>query len=284
MIAKALTLPADGLILDLEDAVPPDRKAATRPIVREWLQKLDFGGRERWVRMNPIFTDLAVARTWRRRSRVGPTATSCRSRATRATCARSRSSSTPRASRTACRSARTQARRPSPPRRRKGCSTSREIAAASPRIVALSLGHRGSVGGDGAAPRAGRRRPVPRHPALRARDVRGRGLRGGRRGIDTVYTDIADLDGLRRECEEGVAMGFTGKISIHPEPDRRHQRGVHAVAGGPGGGARAGGAVRRARRARASSRSASRARWWTRPHLTRARKVIARAGGASGPR
>jgi citrate lyase subunit beta/citryl-CoA lyase len=31
-----------------------------------------------------------------------------------------------------------------------------------------------------------------------------------------VYTDIADLDGLRRECEEGVAMGFAGKISIHP--------------------------------------------------------------------
>lgn len=45
MIAKALTLPADGLILDLEDAVTPDRKAATRPVVRGWLQNLDFGGR-----------------------------------------------------------------------------------------------------------------------------------------------------------------------------------------------------------------------------------------------
>ena len=33
MIAKALTLPADGLILDLEDAVAPDLKAQTRPIV-----------------------------------------------------------------------------------------------------------------------------------------------------------------------------------------------------------------------------------------------------------
>jgi citrate lyase subunit beta/citryl-CoA lyase len=29
MLEKALTLPADGLILDLEDAVPPDRKTAT---------------------------------------------------------------------------------------------------------------------------------------------------------------------------------------------------------------------------------------------------------------
>src|SRR5258708_33054773 len=61
MIARPLTRPAAGLILDLEDAVTPDRKAATRPIVRGWLQNLDFGGRERWVRMNPIFTDHAEA-------------------------------------------------------------------------------------------------------------------------------------------------------------------------------------------------------------------------------
>ena len=38
----------------------------------------------------------------------------------------------------------------------------------------------------------------------------------GVQALDTVYTDIADLAGLRRECEEGVAMGFVGKISIHP--------------------------------------------------------------------
>ncbi|MBI4593150.1 MAG: CoA ester lyase, partial [Candidatus Rokubacteria bacterium] len=61
MIAKALTLDADGLILDLEDAVPPDRKAATRPIVRGWLEKLDFGGRERWVRMNPLASGVGRA-------------------------------------------------------------------------------------------------------------------------------------------------------------------------------------------------------------------------------
>ena len=34
--------------------------------------------------------------------------------------------------------------------------------------------------------------------------------------LDTVYTDIPDLEGLRRECREGVAMGFSGKLSIHP--------------------------------------------------------------------
>src|SRR3989442_7753110 len=46
MLARALTLPADGLILDLEDAVAPDRKAATRGVVREWLGRA-FGGRVR---------------------------------------------------------------------------------------------------------------------------------------------------------------------------------------------------------------------------------------------
>src|SRR5262245_63978634 len=61
MIQKALTLPADGLILDLEDAVVPDRKAATRPIVRGWLEALDFGGRERWVRMNPVWGEHGEA-------------------------------------------------------------------------------------------------------------------------------------------------------------------------------------------------------------------------------
>src|SRR5262245_63638063 len=54
MMARALALPADGLILDLEDAVPPDRKVATRPIVTRWLRELDFAGRERWIRMNPL--------------------------------------------------------------------------------------------------------------------------------------------------------------------------------------------------------------------------------------
>ena len=38
----------------------------------------------------------------------------------------------------------------------------------------------------------------------------------GVESLDTVYTDIPDLDGLRRECRDGVAMGFSGKISIHP--------------------------------------------------------------------
>jgi citrate lyase subunit beta/citryl-CoA lyase len=34
--------------------------------------------------------------------------------------------------------------------------------------------------------------------------------------IDGVFNDIADADGLRRECQQGQVMGFDGKTLIHP--------------------------------------------------------------------
>ena len=39
---------------------------------------------------------------------------------------------------------------------------------------------------------------------------------GGVPAIDAVWTDLGDLDGLRREAAHGAAMGFDGKITIHP--------------------------------------------------------------------
>jgi citrate lyase subunit beta/citryl-CoA lyase len=34
--------------------------------------------------------------------------------------------------------------------------------------------------------------------------------------LDGVWNDIADLDGLERECAQGAAFGFDGKSVIHP--------------------------------------------------------------------
>jgi len=34
--------------------------------------------------------------------------------------------------------------------------------------------------------------------------------------IDTVFSDVADMDGLRRSCLEAKGLGFTGKGCIHP--------------------------------------------------------------------
>jgi citrate lyase subunit beta / citryl-CoA lyase len=64
-IAKAAAMAADGVILDLEDAVPPAQKARAREWVVAALRRVDFGARERIVRVNAAgtpehTTDLAA--------------------------------------------------------------------------------------------------------------------------------------------------------------------------------------------------------------------------------
>jgi len=54
-LAKAEGLAADVLILDLEDAVVPERKAAARGLVREFLSvRPDNRRQQLWVRINPL--------------------------------------------------------------------------------------------------------------------------------------------------------------------------------------------------------------------------------------
>jgi citrate lyase subunit beta/citryl-CoA lyase len=38
----------------------------------------------------------------------------------------------------------------------------------------------------------------------------------GRMALDSVYLDIGDLDGLRAETDDAVAVGFDAKVAIHP--------------------------------------------------------------------
>jgi citrate lyase subunit beta/citryl-CoA lyase len=38
----------------------------------------------------------------------------------------------------------------------------------------------------------------------------------GRMALDSVYLDIKDLDGLRVEVDDAVAVGFDAKVAIHP--------------------------------------------------------------------
>jgi citrate lyase subunit beta/citryl-CoA lyase len=214
MFTRALTLPADGLILDLEDAVAPDRKAATRGVVREWLARHDFGGRERWVRMNPIATGLGEAdleetiagrpdgyvvpkpgraADIREIARILDRLEQQHGIANGATRLTVIATETP-----------------------EGLLNIREISTASPRTVAVSWGVEdlGAAMGLGRVrDEAGKYLDIPRYARVMCSVVASA---AGIEAIDTVFTDIADLAGLRRECEEGVAMGFTGKISIHP--------------------------------------------------------------------
>jgi citrate lyase subunit beta/citryl-CoA lyase len=55
-LEKARTLPADGVILDLEDAVAPDAKEAARKQVADTVKAGGFGAREVFIRVNAIDT------------------------------------------------------------------------------------------------------------------------------------------------------------------------------------------------------------------------------------
>ena len=65
-LEKAKTLPADGVILDLEDSVAPETKEAARQQVTDAVKAGGFGAREIFIRVNGVDTpwhadDLAVA-------------------------------------------------------------------------------------------------------------------------------------------------------------------------------------------------------------------------------
>jgi citrate lyase subunit beta/citryl-CoA lyase len=273
MLEKALTLPADGLILDLEDAVPPERKAETRPIVRAWLER-DFGGRERWIRMNPIATPLAradleetiaghpdgyVVPKPRHAGDVREIAQLLDVLEHRHGISPGRTRLLPIATETP-----------------EGLLNIREVAAASPRIVAVSWGIE-DLGAAMGLPRVrdarGQYLDIPRYARTMCAIAASA---AGVDWLDTVYTDIADLEGLRRECEDGVAMGFSGKISIHPSqievinevftPDKAAVAEARELV-----------ALFDEHRARGLYAFRFKGQMVDAPHLTRARKLIERA-------
>ncbi len=276
MLAKALTIPADGLILDLEDSVPPDRKEATRPLVLDWLRARDFGGRERWVRMNPLATgfgrgDLEVTIAGRPDGYLVPKpreATDVREIAHALDALEYRHGIPNGTTRLILIATETP----------EGLLNIREVTLASPRIVAVSWGIEDLSAAMG-LPRVrdaeGRYLDIPRYARTMCAVAASA---AGVDALDTVYTDIADLDGLRRECDEGVAMGFAGKMSIHPG-----QVPVINEAFTPAKAvvdeARELVAAFAEHRARGVYAFRFKGQMVDAPHLTRAQKIIARAGG-----
>lgn len=274
MIAKALTLPADGLILDLEDAVTPDKKAETRPIVRRWLETLDFGGRERWVRMNPIgsaYAEADIAETIAGRPDGYVVPKPNRAEDVRRVVALiekyEEREKVPFGSTKLL---------PIATETPEGLLHIREIAGASPRIAAISWGIEdlsAAMGLPQTRDDEGRYLDIPRYARVMCALAASA---AGVEAIDTVYTDIPDLDGLRRECREGVAMSFSGKISIHPgqiqvineefTPSRASaDEAVELIAAFEQHAARGAGAF------------AWKGQMMDMPHLTRAKKIAERA-------
>jgi citrate lyase subunit beta / citryl-CoA lyase len=214
MLLKSLRTEADSLVLDLEDAVTPDRKADARKVIAEWLTSVDFGRQERTVRMNPLDTpwgldDLRVTMAHPPDAYLVPKVrTLADIEAIDAEISRLESvyGHTPGQVRLILVSTET-------PQGVLNLPTFTQCR----RVAALSWGAEDLAAAIG---------------ARRNRDERGEYLEvfkhchtqtllcataGNVQPLDTVYVDIKNLDGLRRESQLSAWAGYTGKITIHPD-------------------------------------------------------------------
>ena len=181
MIAKALTLPADGLILDLEDAVAPDAEAGhaahRAALARDArLRRRASAG----CRMNPICSEHAVADleetiAGRPDGYVVP-------KPRRAEDIRRVVGILERLEQKHGLPFGLDAPDPDRHRDARGPAQYPRGRGGEPAHRRHLLGHRGPLGGHGAAARPRRRGALPRHRPLRAGDVRGGGVGGRGRG------------------------------------------------------------------------------------------------------
>ena len=213
MLEKSLQLPADSLVLDLEDAVTPDDKDRAREQVAGWLADAAFGGRERIVRINPLDTPWGRADI-ERTMEAGVDAYLVPKLRTRSDVEVIDGIV-----------AELEGRHGRPPGGVKLLLLGTETPLGALNVDSLATFDRVDAltwGAEDLSAELG---------SLRNRDESGAYLEVfrycrvrtllaaaacGVQPLDTVYVDISDLDGLRRECLEGAWMGFTGKITIHP--------------------------------------------------------------------
>lgn len=203
-LEKAASLPADALILDLEDAVAPEAKELARTQVCAAVKDRRFGKREIVIRINGLDTqwghdDMDAA------SNAGPDAILVpkvndaadaadvahahqHAAGAPASCALWLMMETPRS-----------------------IFNALDIAGAGGRLACLVMGTNDLV-------KEMRAQHTPGREALLAglsmsvMAARAHGLAV----IDGVYNEIADTQGFEAVCRQGRAMGFDGKTLIHP--------------------------------------------------------------------
>lgn len=195
---KARTLPADTLVLDLEDAVAPDAKVPARAQVLAAVRAGGYGRREIVVRVNALGTpwggaDLAAAAEAGADAVLLPKVESPETVA--ATLA---------------------ALGPAPavwcmletPR---GILNAASIAAASPRVTALVMGT-SDLTKDLHARATRERLPLLTSLQLCVLAARAAGITA----LDGVHLDLDDDAGFAAACRQAADFGFDGKTLIHP--------------------------------------------------------------------
>jgi citrate lyase subunit beta/citryl-CoA lyase len=206
-LAKAKTIPADALILDLEDSVAPDQKVAAREQVAEAVRAGGFGEREVVIRVNGPHTpwgdeDLAAA------SAAGPDAILLPKvdgpGAIMAAARILREAGAPDETRI-------WAMMETPNAILNAGSIASVSADPSSRFAVMVMGLNDLA-------KETRARLTPGRPTmtawLAACTVAARAH--GVEILDGVYNDIQDLEGFRLECLQGRDMGLDGKTLIHP--------------------------------------------------------------------
>jgi citrate lyase subunit beta / citryl-CoA lyase len=206
-IEKARTLPADAVILDLEDSVAPDGKAAARAQVAEAVAAGGFGAREVVVRINGLDTewwieDLNAAAKAKPDAVLVPKVSSAQNLEDVADRLVDIG---------ADHKIRIWAMMETP----LAMLNAREIAAAArdveTRLAAFVMGTNDLAKDTRARITPGR---APMLPWLMNCVAAARTY--GVDILDGVYNDLGNADGFARECAEARDMGFDGKTLIHP--------------------------------------------------------------------
>jgi citrate lyase subunit beta/citryl-CoA lyase len=202
-LEKAATLPADALILDLEDAVSPDAKPEARQRACAAAASRDYGEREVAIRVNAIGTswhdaDVAAVAVAGPDAVLVPKVSSAAD--VHAVAAALRAAGAP--ERTAL-----WAMLETPA----GVLRAEEIAAACQRLSVLVMGTN-DLAAELHAEAGPDRAPLAASLSWCVLAARA----AGTAILDGVYNDVSDAEGFAAECRAGRALGFDGKTLIHP--------------------------------------------------------------------
>lgn len=207
-VTKASTLPADTLILDLEDGVALSQKEAARLTVRQALREIDFGPRERLVRLNNVNgplaqQDLAITLEARPDGYVVPKVESAEDLLAVSHFIDEQESlhGWPAG----------HIRLLAMIETARGIMNLREIAQATARLDALIFGAEDFAASIGAV----RTRENGELFYARSALVTAAGAYA-LQAIDLVFVGLDDPAGLEAECINGRQLGFVGKTVIHP--------------------------------------------------------------------
>jgi citrate lyase subunit beta/citryl-CoA lyase len=203
-LEKGRTLPADALILDLEDAVAPDAKAEARRLVAEALRAGGYGPREILVRANGLNTpwgydDVTAIASMKAHGILLPKVESADT--VRQVAAILAAKGAPADMAVWCMI--------ETPR---GVLRAEEIADSSERMGGFVMGT-SDLTKDLHARHTADRLPMQASLAHCLLAARAAGIAI----IDGVHLNLDDEEGFVRACRQGVEMGFDGKTLIHPK-------------------------------------------------------------------